>query len=238
MSAIKILGLSATPIQGGNCDKLVQAALQTAKDLGGVETEFVSTAGKEIMACTHCQWCIENRAPCKFDDDVHPILDSIEKCDGLILGSPTWANTLAPFALNVFSRCRYQAFFTNKFRNKVVGLLTLGFLGFGMERALDTLRHVTSAFNMLAVGEGSALGSTRAYGQRPEYLENGVLDDKWGMAQVRSVALRVVEVARMIRYAREAGVGLPEELLRTLTGGRVKAADQKVFVEGVWRDAE
>jgi multimeric flavodoxin WrbA len=236
MDTVRILGISATPIESGNCDNLVQYTLKAAEEMGDVETEFITTADKEIQACIHCQWCIENRAPCKFDDDVHPIFAGIENCDGLIIGSPTWVNTLSPFLLNVFSRARYQAFFTNKFRNRVAGLLTLGFLGFGMERALDTLRHVLSAFNMITVGEGSALGSTRAYGQRPAYLERGVLDDEWGLIQAKAVAVRVVEVSRMIKYAKEAGMGLPKEFERTVTGGKVREADLKVFMDGVWRE--
>jgi multimeric flavodoxin WrbA len=238
MDNITILGLSATPIKDGNCDKLVKYALNAAAELGHVDTAFMSTAGKDIKACIHCQWCIENRAPCKFQDDVQEIFDEIEKCDGLIVGSPAWINTLSPFLLNIFSRARYLAFFTNKFRNRVAGMLTLGFLGFGLEHALDTMGNIISSFHMIPVANGSALASTRAYGQRPSYLKNGVLDDKWGLLQVKEVATRVVELTRMIKYAREAGVGLPEQLQRTVTGGKVVDADQKVFIDGVWRDKE
>jgi len=238
MVKVKILGLSASPIQNGNSDKLVQFALKACEELGDVETEFISTADKKIQVCDHCQWCIENRAPCKIRDDVHEVLASIERCDGLMLGSPTWLNTLSPFLVNIFSRARYQVFFTNKFRNRVVGLLTLGFLGFGMERALDTMRNIVSCFYMIPVGEGSALGSARAYGKRPTYLEHGVLDDEWGMFRAQAVATRVVEVSRMLKYAGEAAVGLNEDQKRPITGSKPKPADQKVFVDGVWRDKE
>lgn len=238
MVKVKIIGISASPIQNGNSDKLVKSALKTAKELGDVETDFISTAGKDIKVCIHCQWCIEHRAPCKFKDDAHEFLARIEECDGLILGSPTWLNTLSPFFLNLFSRARYQVFFTNKFRNRPVGLLTLGFLGFGMERALDTMRNIVTSFYMIPVAEGSALGSTRAYGERPAYLEHGVLDDKWGMVQTKAVATRVVELSRMLKYAREANVGLNENQKLTPIGGKPKLADQKVFVDGVWRDKE
>ncbi|RJR27625.1 MAG: flavodoxin family protein [Desulfobacteraceae bacterium] len=238
MVPIKLLGVSATPIKDGNCDSLVKKALEFAEELGDVNTEFMSTAGKEIKVCIHCQWCIENRAPCRFKDDVHEILDGIERCDGLIIGSPAWINTLSPFVLNIFSRARYQVFFTNKFRNKVAGLLTLGFFGIGLEHALDVLRNVVSCFNIIPVAEASVLASTAAYGERPAYLEHGVLDDKRGMRQTKAVATRVVELTRMLKYARQAGVGLPERLQLTAIGAQVKQADQKVFVDGVWRDKE
>jgi len=235
---IRILGLSATPIMDGNCDKLVQCALKTAEELGGVETEFITTADKEIKVCKHCQWCIENRAPCKFKDDVHEILDRIERCDGLIIGSPTWINSLSPFLLNIFSRARYQVFFTNKFRNKVAGLLTLGFFGIGLERAIDIMRNVVIAFNIIPVAEATTLSSTAAYGERPAYMEKGVLGDEKGINNTKNVSTRVVELSRMIKYARLAEVGLPEHLQHTVVGGNVKKADQKIFVDGVWRDKQ
>lgn len=238
MIKIKLLGISATPINNGNCDNLVQYALGAAKELGDVETKFINTADKEIMVCRHCQWCIENRSPCKFKDDVHEILDSIEECDGFIVGSPAWLNTLSPFLINIFSRARYQVFFTNKFRNRVAGLLTLGFFGIGMEHALDTMHNILGGMYILTVGVAWAIGSSKAYGQRPEYLERGVLDDKWGLIRTKAVAHRVVEVSRMIKYAREAGIILPAELQRTPVGGKVTEPDEKVFVDGVWREKQ
>ena len=72
---VNILGISGTDIMDGNCDTLVKEALIGAEELGnavgGVETEFVTLAGKEIERCQHCQWCIENRAPCKIQDDFY-----------------------------------------------------------------------------------------------------------------------------------------------------------------------
>jgi multimeric flavodoxin WrbA len=235
MVKIKLLGLSATGIKDGNCDKLVREALQVAERIGDVETQFLTLADKKIMLCKHCQWCIENRAPCRYKDDAYIVFDEIQKCDGLIIGSPTWLNTLSPHLLNLFSRARYIVFFTHNFRNKVVGLLTLGFLGYGLERALDTMRNVVRIYHMIPVAEASAIASTRAFGQRPAYLERGVLDDTWGMRQVLTATARVVEVTRMIKYASQAGITVPDEYKFTVTGSRLRPAEEKVFIEGVWR---
>ena len=58
---IKIIGISATGVIDGNCDKVMKIALETAADFDHVETEFITLANKEIMACTHCQWCQESK---------------------------------------------------------------------------------------------------------------------------------------------------------------------------------
>ena len=88
------------------------------------------------------------------------------------------------------------------------------------------------------VARGWACASTAAFGQRPAYLEHGVLDDEAGMARVRDVAIKVVDFTRMVKYARDAGVELPEEYRRTFRGTRVREKEKKVFVDGVWRDRE
>src|SRR4030042_79747 len=92
---VRILGISGTPIKDGNCDKLVQVSLDAAKKLGNreigkVETEFITMADKNIAICTHCQYCIENRTRCNVDDDVHSVYDAIRRADGVILGGPIW----------------------------------------------------------------------------------------------------------------------------------------------------
>jgi multimeric flavodoxin WrbA len=45
---IRILGISGSPIEGGNCDVMVQEALKTAAEIPGVETEFITLANKQI----------------------------------------------------------------------------------------------------------------------------------------------------------------------------------------------
>lgn len=236
MVKVKILGISVTSIKDGNCDKMVQESLKACTELGDVETEFITLADKEIAICQHCQWCIENVSPCKIKDDTYPIYDKIAESDGLLLGSPTWMNTLSPFLLNFFSRARYIVFFTHKFRNKPVGLLTLGFLGFGLDNAISVMKDVVWTMNMIPVAVAKALVTTRVLGKRPEYLEHGVLDDTFGMLQTRQAGYRVVEVARMIKYAQENGITVPDEYKFVITGGRVRPPKEKVFVEGVWRE--
>jgi len=235
---VRILGISATPIKDGNCDKAVQEALKAAAELGDVETEFITLADKNIAMCKHCQWCIENMQPCKVQDDFQMVFEKMKESDGLILGGPTWFATLSPHLLILFSRMRYYVFFTHALRNKVVGAVTVGFLGFGMQRALETVETLAWAGNMVSVGGASTLSSTRVFGQRPAYLEHGVLDDKYGMREVKMMGGRVVEIARMIKYATEAGLVLPEKYKRTVTGAILRPREDKMFVEGVWREKE
>ncbi len=236
MINVKILGISGTVVKGGNCDKLVQEALKAAAELENVGTEFVALADKNVAVCRHCQWCIENRQPCKYQDDMQPIYEKMEWADGMILASPTWGYTVAPPLINLLSRGRFHSFMTDIFRNKPVGAVTLGWFGFGMDHALTTILNYVSARSMIPVSRASALSSSAAFGKRASYMKNGVLDDKAGVARVRSAALRVVEVTRMIKYAKEAGIVTPEA--GTVTGGRLPRKEKIQMVEGVWREDE
>ena len=224
---VRILGISGTPIKDGNCDKLVQEALKAAEGaFEGVETEFVTLAGKEIAACRHCQWCIENRAPCKVKDDFHMVYDAMQRADGMILGGPTWDLTLSPHLVNLVSRTRESTFFHHRFRNLPGGAVTLGWFGVGMEWAISVLYSLIQTLEMLPVAHAAAVASAMAYGRRPDFMEHGVLDDLFGMARTQRVGRKVAEIARMIKYAKEAGLELP------------RREKDKAFVRSVWRDKE
>jgi multimeric flavodoxin WrbA len=240
MVDVHILGISGTVIKNGNCDTVVKEALKSAEELGSSElgevtTEFITLADKKIAMCKHCQWCIENRAPCQYQDDAQKIYGEIAKCDGLILGTPTWFNTVSPTLPIFFSRARTVVFFTHEFRNKIVGLVTLGFLGWGFERCIDTLRNLITPFHMIPVMEAWVTASTVAFGKRAEYLEHGALDASWGIMRTRLIGPRVVEVARMIKYATKNGIVIPEQFKRTFVGGRIQPTEQMEFTDGVWR---
>jgi len=240
---INILGISGTDIKDGNCDTLVKEALKGAeeigKEVGGVETDFVTLADKEIARCKHCQWCIENRAPCKVQDDFYMVYEKLKKCDGFILGAPSWFRTCGPRLMEFWSRLRFSVFFSNELRNKVGGAVSLGFFGYGVEHTLDVLQGFASVGEIF-VARDSAMASTVAFGQRPAYLEHGVLDDVQGIRRVRMVGRKVAEVARMIRYATDNGIVLPDEYrLRTRFGAKVRTTEEArkgmELVDGVWR---
>ena len=216
----KILGISGTPIKDGNCDKAVQAALESASLIEGIETEFITLADKKIAACKHCQYCIKNMVPCKFEDDSTWIINKMAEADGMIWGAPVWTHTIAPQLINLTSRARYHVFFTGDFRNIVFGTTTVCWFGVGEEFALMTMEAIGGNWLMIPVGRGWAKISEAAYGKRPAYMEHGVLDDSAGMLRIKLVGTRVAEIAKKIKYANDAKIGLPPEEERSITCGR------------------
>lgn len=238
MVKVKILGISGTFIKDGNCDAMVKAALEAAESVSDVDTDFVTLADKNIAVCQHCQWCIENRSPCKIKDDFHEVAQKMLGADGFVLAGPTWRSTLAPALMHLLSRTRYFDFFTGELRNKPVASLTLGWFGLGMDNAISVIEDMIYTSGMIPVARASAIVSTAAKGERAAYTEHGVLDDALGMREVHTAAYRLVEVARMIKFAKDAGVSVPPDKLVLFTGSRFKREKEKVFIDGVWRDKE
>jgi multimeric flavodoxin WrbA len=217
---IKVLGISATGIKDGNCDKVMREALKEAAGMGSVETEFISLAGKEIRTCDHCQWCVTNMKPCKYEDDATWIAEKMAEADGFIWGTPVWDFTIPPFLPSLISRFRYQVFLSGEFRNKVLGTYVVSWFGMGQEMALMSLEALGIAHLLIPVARGSAIVSTAARGQRPSYMEHGALDDNIGMVRIRTMARRTVEITRKIKHADQAGVGVPDADIRSITCGK------------------
>ena len=132
---------------------------------------------------------------------------------------------------------RYFAFFDNLYlRNKVAGFLTVGFLGFGLENAIHTMEEFTYGLGMIRAARATVTASTLVLGKRPAYLEHGVLDDKRWMNYVKIVGHRVVELARIVKYATSAGI-VPPTPYNLSTGASIKERE-KVFRDGVWREED
>ena len=157
----------------------------------------------------------------KKDKDIEDrILKKMAESDGMIWGSPVWTHTVAPWMINLISRARYMAFMSGELRDKVLGTYVVSWFGIGEEMALMSLEALAHNYLMLPVYRGWARVSRIAFGQRPEYMEHGALDDTTGMVRIRTMAKRVVEISRKMKFADMHGVGLPENEIRSITCGR------------------
>jgi multimeric flavodoxin WrbA len=218
MTKIRILGISATPVVGGNCDKLLQEALKAAQEVGDVDTQFINLSDKKITTCQVCQYCVENKTNCKIKDYMYTMYEEIDQSDGIIVGVPVYVlNISVPFA-NMMSRFRYFTFFSNMMRNKVVGALSLSWWGVGNDHVIDSVMRWATANNMIPIGGSGATTSAVVKGERADYLEHGVYDDTRGVLMARNIGVRVAEVSRMVKYATTAGETLPRALRRSAWG--------------------
>lgn len=111
---------------------------------------------------------------------------------------------------------------THEFRNKVAGAITVSWFGRGMDLAAQEILLIESRFMMIPVAQGMATSSTLAVGKRAAYMEHGALDDSVGLISVKNVGYRVAEIAKMMKYSIERGVGVAPEYQVTTSGATVK----------------
>ena len=118
--AIKMLAISGSPRTGGNTDQLLKIALNVL-ETNGIETEFVTLAGKTILPCTACMGC-RKEPRCTLEDDFDPVYRAMLSADGFIVGSPVYFGSATPQMLALLDRAGYVARqHGNSFNRKIGG---------------------------------------------------------------------------------------------------------------------
>jgi multimeric flavodoxin WrbA len=84
---MNVLGINGSPHDDGNTAYALRHALGLL-GRAGLETTYISLAGKTISACDGCFVC--RSGACVYDDDMTPILDAMRRCDCLLLASPVY----------------------------------------------------------------------------------------------------------------------------------------------------
>jgi multimeric flavodoxin WrbA len=88
---MKITAILGTYRKEGVIDSAVEEILASARE-AGAETEKIYLVDRNIEFCTNCRVCTQqegdSRGRCLLEDDIHELLDTIERSDALVLASP------------------------------------------------------------------------------------------------------------------------------------------------------
>lgn len=111
---MKVLLINGSPRKEGNTNiALKEIAKQLNKN--GVDSEILWIGTKAIRGCIACGTCKDNR--CTFNDDiVNIVIEKMEKCDGLVIGSPVYYGQPAGPVCSLQQRMMYagSSVFANK----------------------------------------------------------------------------------------------------------------------------
>lgn len=92
-STVKIVAVNGSARKNWNTDTLLRSALAGAGSTGAV-TEMVNLYDLNYKGCIGCLACKlkngKSLGRCVVNDDLKAVLDSVDSCDGLILGSPIY----------------------------------------------------------------------------------------------------------------------------------------------------
>jgi multimeric flavodoxin WrbA len=100
---MKVIGVNASPRgKDSNTLRLVNAVLAGAKD-EGAETEYVDLYTLRIEYCTACGTCYAT-GECTLLDDFSDLFDRLMNADGIVLGAPTYIDSVPAPMKALFDR--------------------------------------------------------------------------------------------------------------------------------------
>ncbi len=154
---MKVLGVSGSPRKDHSTDRLVKEVLSTV----GVETEFVSLAGKRIGACIACLGCVKDNV-CKVKDDMRPLRDKIEAADAYVIGAANYYSML-----NGLSHCFLERFYQFRHREgkTVAGKLgvAVGIGGSSGDPVVENIKTFFQYNQIDCIGSVSAQGAASCF---------------------------------------------------------------------------
>lgn len=110
----KVIGLLGSPLPEGNTARLLEKALQGARD-AGCETETIHVATLSFEPCMEMMFCREHDT-CIMDDDMQQMYGKFKDMDSLIIATPVMTMGI-PGKLKGFMD-RFQVFFMAKYVRK------------------------------------------------------------------------------------------------------------------------
>ena len=102
--ALKVLGISASPREGGNSDLLLREALAGAQAAGG-DPEYLSLRGLSIAPCAECNACARTGL-CRIQDDYQAAMAKMLEADRLIFATPVFFMAVSAQAKLLIDRCQ------------------------------------------------------------------------------------------------------------------------------------
>ena len=205
---MKVLLLSGSPHKSG-CTHTALSIIAEQLEKNGIESEIVHIAAKPVRGCTGCSTCkkdVKNR--CVFvDGGVNEVIDRLESCDGLIVGSPVYYASPNGTVLSFLDRmfCAGSSYLVNKPAAAVVSARRAG-----TTASLDALNKYFTINRMPVV---SSNYWNMVHGNTPEE----VLQDEEGVQIMHVLADQMSWLLKCIEAGKQAGIAAPagEEKIKT-----------------------
>jgi multimeric flavodoxin WrbA len=209
---IRVLGVAASP-RSGATTRLVRVALRGAEELPGVETEYVSLAGRRIGPCDGCIACLEAGA-CVQVDDMTPLYAALLRADAVILGTPVYYGSPSALCKAFMERVAGLGLREKPLRLKVGGAVAAGgSRNGGQETTLEALHLWFHINDMIPVGIAAPVtqwGVTSSGGLAPDDVERDTFELKLPGRSIPALGIawmygrKVATVASIVAAGRAA----------------------------------
>lgn len=207
---VKILGIVGTPIKEGNCQYLLEQALDAAKEVGRVEVEQIHLKDYTIEYCIGCDKCLRRvhklqkeigyhvvpvpvkEYNCTLKDDMEILHRKILEADGIILAAPVYIGTIPGQVKTFIDRCRTFVH-DYRLRGKMAVPMTVAFYrNAGSDTALQAMILSLLAIGLTVMSVGASSVSTREGSGVPiRETRHAVKEDFLGMVAAKGVGIQM-----------------------------------------------
>jgi len=134
-----IVGVSGSPIQGGNTDRIVQSLLEQS----GREHTFVNLSTLSFAPCRACAHLCAKTNMCAHKDDLWPYLQPILEADALVLASPLHGSMITAWMFSFISRLWCFHHVKNLLKDKPALLVATALFPKSEKVGVQRLEHFT-----------------------------------------------------------------------------------------------
>ena len=181
---MKILAINGSPRHNGNTYQMINTLLD-AFTKEGFETELFQAGGRTVQGCTHCNYCIESKGYCKFDDWISELFEKMNDADVIVLGSPTYFSNITPEIKGIIDRCGFLNRRRGFLLSRKIGVAVTSVRRAGGMPTLDAMQHFFLINDMIVPGS--------TYWNMTLSLEEGdYQNDKEGLETIKRLAENVI----------------------------------------------
>jgi len=155
---MKILGISGSPVKGGNNEKAIDYALKKAEEKG-FEIEKITLAKQDIKSCIACNTCKEQKGTCSIKDAMETIRPKLTEADAIIISSPVYFGCLSSQLKAMFDRTLSLRRDNFKLKDKIGAAIAVGrSRNGGQEFTIQAIHNWMHIHGMIVVGDNNHFG--------------------------------------------------------------------------------
>lgn len=186
---MKIVGISGSPKNNGNNEKIIDYVLDIAKQRGFLTARIVLSEHK-VSPCIDCGVC-KQKKECSIKDGTDKILTLLEDADGIIVSSPVYFGSVSAQLKALFDRTLVLRRWGSLLKNKIGAAIAVGnSRNGGQEKTISTIHDWMNIHGMIIVGDGSHFGGI---------VKSQFEEDEVGLRTVKETIYKLCDVLEMIK---------------------------------------
>ena len=191
LSVMIVLGICGSP-RKQSTEHVLEKALSMLREKG-FETRLWTVRENQIDHCTHCDYCLTNKA-CVIQDSIQELYVLLAEAKGIVMATPVYNGGVSSQVKTIMDRCRAAvAADKNFFKGKIgMGIAVGGDRAGGQELALMQI-HAFYILNGMIPVSGGFFGANLGATFWSKDTVEGVIQDEEGFRSLRKTVKRFAE---------------------------------------------